>query len=340
MTLHYLSATLSESEYFNLRCRQNNSTGRITKAAITNVKLFCTYELSHELNFVVSEMAAQIKETQQLDVVLIFLQKFITWASEEHPEIVMPLNATKQLVTFAPKDIDTIRIYVGQIRLYLKKVGGIPIHSEDIKDYSFSYPPQIEKEEPQPMLLKEFKIICDGQSNFKRLMLYRAMKSFESRIGATLQLRKKHFDTTVSPIAVTFPASIMKKKNGKSYTNTKYVISEDEKGVLQLLDGLHDNDLVYGNGTNIELAINNEEKAWGRLVNRVGYGDRYQHNNHLKKNIHSIKSMTFTAAEDAVNETYANAYGDHSRYTKNYLRWSDEKKIAKFKLLEPHISMY
>ncbi len=50
--------------------------------------------------------------------------------------------------------------------------------------------------------------------------------------------------------------------------------------------------------------------------------------------------MTFTAAEDAVSETYANAYGDHSRYTKNYLRWSKEKKIKKFKLLEPHISMY
>ena len=56
--------------------------------------------------------------------------------------------------------------------------------------------------------------------------------------------------------------------------------------------------------------------------------------------VHSIKSLTFTAAEDAVSETFANAYGDHSRYTKNYLRWSKEKKIKKFKLLEPHISMY
>jgi len=31
---------------------------------------------------------------------------------------------------------------------------------------------------------------------------------------------------------------------------------------------------------------------------------------------------------------------DYSRYTKTYLRWSSEKKIAKFRLLEPHISMY
>jgi len=50
--------------------------------------------------------------------------------------------------------------------------------------------------------------------------------------------------------------------------------------------------------------------------------------------------MTFTAAEDAVNETYAHAYGDHTRYTKTYLRWSEEKKIRKFRLLEPHITIY
>lgn len=132
----------------------------------------------------------------------------------------------------------------------------------------------------------------------------------------------------------------MKKKNGKSFSNTKYVITEDEEEVLQLLDGLKDTDLVYGTTENIELAINNEEKTWSRLMENIGFGERYEHNNHLKKNIHSIKSMTFTAAEEAVSETYANAYGDHSRYTKNYLRWSAEKKIKKFRLLEPHISMY
>jgi len=132
----------------------------------------------------------------------------------------------------------------------------------------------------------------------------------------------------------------MKKKNGKSHSNTKYVIEEDEDGVLQLLEGLNDNDLVYANNSDIELAKNNEEKTWSRLMNNLGFGARYEHNGWLKKSIHSIKSLTFTAAEDAVSETYANAYGDHSRYTKNYLRWSKEKKIKKFKLLEPHISMY
>ena len=338
--LAFLSSTLTEEEYFAQRTKQNRGTGRMTTSAIQNAKLFCTDALGHEFSFVVKEMSAEVKKTQQLDVVLIFLQKLIFWMNEDHPHLSMPLNATGKRTPYHKKDIDTIKGYIGQLRLYLKKVGGIPIHSEDIKDYSLSYPPPVEKEEPEPMLLSEFKLICDRQHDFRRHMFYRAMKSFESRIGATLQLRKKHFNTTVRPIEVFFPAAIMKKKNGKSHSNTKYVIEEDEEGVLQLLEGLNDNDLVYANNENIELAKNNEEKTWLRLVTNLGFGEKYEHNNHLKKNIHSIKSMTFTAAEEAVSETYANAYGDHSRYTKNYLRWSKEKKIKKFKLLEPHISMY
>jgi hypothetical protein len=132
----------------------------------------------------------------------------------------------------------------------------------------------------------------------------------------------------------------MKKKNGISFTNFKYVIEEDEEGVLQLLENLLPDDLVFGTTENVELAINNEEKTWSRLVQNLGFTARYKHNNRLKKNIHSIKSMTFTAARRAVDTDYANAYGDHAAYCKTYLRLSDEEKIDYFKRLEPYITMY
>ena len=72
----------------------------------------------------------------------------------------------------------------------------------------------------------------------------------------------------------------------------------------------------------------------------VNFPETYKHSGFLKKSIHTIKAFTFTAAEAAVNETYAHAYGDHWRYTKNYLRWTDEEKIAKFRWMEPHLSLY
>ena len=96
------------------------------------------------------------------------------------------------------------------------------------------------------------------------------MKDFEARIGAMVQLRKRHFNIEGLrdglPIAVTFPKAIMKKKNGVAFTNVKYVIEEDEKGVLKLLEHLSDDDLVFGTTENVDLARNNEEKTWSRLV--------------------------------------------------------------------------
>jgi len=343
LALAYLSDRLTEQEYLDQRFKQNRGTGKLTKSALVNAKLFCTDSLKHELPFVMEEMAAEIKKTQQLNIACTFLQRFATWMSEPHLELKMSPSA---MINYTPvciaKDVDTIKGYIIQLRIYMKKVGGIPINAEDLKDYRISYPEPKDKEEVEPLLLEEFKIICGAQRNFRRQMLYRIMKDCEARIGAMVQLRKKHFDTTVRPISVTFPKSIMKKKNGISYTNVKYVITEDEEPLLKLLENYNDEDLVFGNNEDPYYAVHNEERAWSVVVNRydVKLGKRYAHSGRLKKSIHSIKALTFTAAVEAVNETYAHAYGDHSRYTKTYLRWTKEQKILKFRLLESHISIY
>ena len=340
MTLSYLSSSLSESEYMALRTKQDKGTGRCTHSAITNAKLFCTDEFDRELVIVMKDIREEVQRTQNLDSALSFLQRLITWLSEPHPHIVMPKSAVIVPVYFKPKDPDTIRGYVGQIRLYMRKVAGIPLTVEDVKDYHLSWPAPIDKEDSEPLTLDEFRIISDNQKTTRRMMLYRIMKDCEARIGAMVQLRKKHFNTEVRPIEVTFPKSIMKKKNGISFTNVKYVITEDEEPLLKLLAPLHDDDLVFGTNEDKELAVNTEEKTWNRLVKKLGFTAKYAHNGRIKKNIHSIKAMTFTAAEEAVDETFAHAYGDHARYTKTYLRWSPEKKIEKFRKLEALISPY
>lgn len=339
MALSYLSSSLSEEEYLAQRTKQDKGTGRVTHSAITNAKLFCTDQFDRELIIVMKDIREEVERSHQLDAALIFLQKLITWMSEPHPHVMMPKSASGSL-PFKPKDPDTIRGYIGQIRLYMRKVGGIPLTVEDVKDYHLSWPAPIDKEESEPLTLDEFRIISDNQKSSRRMMLYRIMKDCEARIGAMVQLRKKHFDITVRPIAVTFPKAIMKKKNGVSFTNVKYVITEDEEPILKLLATLGDEDLVFGTNEDKELAVNTEEKTWNRLVKKLGFTEKYSHNGRLKKNIHSIKAMTFTAAEEAVDETYANAYGDHARYTKTYLRWSPEKKIEKFRKLEALISPY
>ncbi len=347
-TLTYLKSTLSLEEYLELRTKQDKGTGRFTKGAVSNAKLFCQDQYQKEFITVLSDMRDHVLETHQLDVCLLFLQKLVYWMAEPHLNLRMtPSVICKEGVPCIAKDVSTIKGYIAQIRLVMKKVGGIPISSEDVKDYRLSYPPESDKEEPEPMTLEEFRLICDNQRNPRRQMMYRCKKDFEARIGAMVQLRKRNFDTTgyhesrgEIPITVTFPKAIMKKKNGIAYTNKKYVIKEDEKGILKLLEKLDDDDLVFGTTENVELAVNNEEKTWSKLVQRLGFTARYKHNNHLKKNIHSIKSLTFTAARKAVDADYANAYGDHAEYCKTYLRLSDEEKIDYFRRLEPFITMY
>lgn len=340
MTLTYLSSTLSLEEYLVSRFKQDRGTGKNTSATITNAKLFCEDQFNREFIVVLADMSREVLDTNnKLDVCFNFLQKFVYWLNEDHPDLRMQPNALYKLgAPFVPKDIPAIRGYIGQMRLIMKKVGGIPISSEDIADYKLSFPPAREQEEIEPLLLDEFKMICDNQATPRRQMMYRIMRGAEARLGAMVQLRKKHFNTEVRPIQIKFPKSIMKKKNGVSFTNIKFVLQEDETGLINLLENYEDEDLVFGTNENWEQARNNEEKVWAYLMEKLKIDERYDHNGHLKKNIHSIKSMTFTAAEEAVNETYANAYGDHSRYTKTYLRWTLDKKIEKFRLLEPYIS--
>lgn len=342
MGLSYLTSTLSEKEYLDQRFKQAAGTGRVTRAAINNSKYFCEDQFNRELIIVIRDIREEVVKTQNLDTALLFLQKLLTWSSEDHPYILTSPNAcSKDGIPCYAKDTDTLKTYISQMRLYMKKVGGIPISSEDVKDYKLSYPPEKDKEEAEPLLTSEFKIICDNETNFKRRMMYRIMKDCEARIGAMVQLRKKHFNVEVRPIEVVFPKSIVKKSYGTAQTNTKYVIEEDTADILHLLSNtINDDDLVFGTNQNREQAVSNEEQVWARKVQRLGFTEKYSHNGRLKKNIHSIKAMTFTAAAEAVDLAYAHAYGDHAMYTKTYLRWTHEMKIEKFRKLEKYISIY
>ncbi len=345
MALSYLKKTQSLEEYIETRIKQDPSTGAATRAAYTNANLFCQDQFKREFITVLADMAQEVKNSNELDTPLNFMQRFINWLSEPHLELKMnPSSVYPDGAPCKAKETGTIRGMNGQLRLIMKKVGGIPISKDDVTDFKLSYPPPAPREKKRKMTNEEFMLICDAQTNFKRKTMYKIKKDAESRIGAMVQLVKEDFDTTKVAsggyIEITFPASIMKKKNGVSYENVKYVIKEDEEAILKLLDQTPAGGLVFGVTKNLKLAVNDEEKVWSRLVTNLGLGQRYKHNGFLQLSLHTIKSLTFTAARKAVDLDFANAYGDHADYIRNYLRLSDEEKIEYFKRLEPHITMW
>lgn len=339
MALEILTTHLTEEEYFSQRTKQNLQTGRATKSPVSNFKLFTKDIFNVELPTLLDELR-NITDTEiQINKTLVICQKFINWLGVPHPELLLIRVDGQAPRKCLAKDPDTIKVYISQIRLYLRKVGGIRLTSEDLSDF-VSFPAPVEKEEAVPLLPSEFKKICK-RSTHRRALLYRIKKDCCARIGAMVQLRRKHFNIDVRPIEVTFPKHIMKKKNGISYTNVKYIIKEDEEDLLDYLKRFPDPEsLIWGTNENVLNAVSAEEHYWSRLMVRMGYDQKYFHSGRMKKSIHTIKSLTFTAAEEAVDETYANAYGDHSRYIKNYLRWTKKQKIEKFRKLEKHISFF
>lgn len=336
-----LQLYLSEEEYLSQRDKQNPRTGDNTRTAVHNFKLFCKDVLKIEYIEVIDALRKMEDYREQESKSLIVLQRFCNWLAIDHLEIFMHSNGTRPPMACRKKDLDTVKGYVVQMRIYIRKVAGVRLTAEDMADF-ITYPAPTEKEEKVPLLATELRKICRFASP-KRSLLYRVMKDCEARIGAMVQLRVKHFNTEVRPIQVFFPKHIMKKKKGVSASNTKYITQEDEDDLLEYLSTFSDPEaLVFGTSEKPLSALHAEERSWSRLMysKHVNFTQRYKHSGFLIKSMHTIKAFTFTAAVEAVNETYAHAYGDHWQYTQTYLRWTDERKLEKFRLLEPHLSLY
>ena len=157
------------------------------------------------------------------------------------------------------------------------------------------------------------------------------------RIKEVVQLRKKHIDFTKDPVTITVPKSIMK---GKRKSIPKYLTRETAPRIKLLIRNKEDDDLVFGTSEDPFRARDNEEHAWSALCEKIGYTERYA-NGRRKKNIHSMRAFTMSQILEATNDQdFAQAYGDHERYLKQYFRFPEERRIKLFKKAEPYLMIY
>lgn len=338
--------TLTHDDYMALRNGQSEGTGSVINSALKNLSIFLKESYDKEMHDAIAALKVDYKNTQSIGKGLALMQNYVNFITTPHPGLMTPANNQGDLRPWVKKSESSTHNYLAQIRLYLMHVAGIYIPADRVAK-RITIPFDEEGEEAEALLPSELRRIIDNQGSFRRQMMYRIMKDTCSRIAAMCGLRKRNFDTVdffeskgKIPIKVIFPAKIMKKKNGKSVTVTKFVSKENEEAILALLERYGDDDLVFVDNENLRLAAKNEGVRWSTLVKKLGFTEVYEHNGRLKKNPHSIKAMTETAAEEAVDEAYANAYGDHKRYLPQYIRWSLEKKVAKFRAMEPLIALY
>ena len=341
MVINYINKLLTREEFYEKSYKKGKSRGYevLTRAIISNLDRFCDDKYNKQTDDIILDIKKEIEQTNDSTFALKFLQDFTDWLEVDHPDILFKTNPhQKEGKPVQAKSPLAIRNYVSRVKKYMKMCGGVKIDSDDYRDY-LVFPADENDEEAEPLLKEEFKLIIDHASDQRRKALYMFMKDTGARILESLRVKKKYIDLTKDPIVVTLPKSIVK---GKTKKRVLYLTRETAPGIRQLLRKLGDEDFVFKKKNNsIDLiARTTEERAWSRLVNRVGFTEKYARG-HLKKNIHSIRAFCMTQIKEATKDPdYAHGYGGHIRYLEQYIRLSEETKIKLFKQAEPYLSLY
>ena len=267
------------------------------------------------------------------------INAFELFEKERKPDLTKPLGAISDFIEWLEvggKSAVTINGYVIKTKKYLRLVRGIKLDNDEFKD--FVTMPQVIDEELDPMTKAEFKLIIENCRTPRRRALCWFIASIGFRIAECMQIRKYMINFDVTPALVTAPAKIVK---GKKFTRFQYLSKENTPLIRSICNKLDDNDLVF---THTEILVNtlsNEQHSLKTLLENIGLNEKYDHNGHLKKSFHAMRSFSSTQIYDITRDSeYAHAYIGHSAYLKQYLRKSPEKRTAMFLEVESALSLF
>jgi len=333
VSVTYISELLTREEFFEKAYQKGKSESykKLTKTAINNLDTFCLDKYQRQTDQIMKDLREEIKQTQDVTKALKLLQDFVDWLAIDHPDLRTKTN--QPIVSKVPQ---AIRNYVSRARKFMKLCGGIKIDAEDFADYVV-IPADENDEEPEPILKEELKLILENITNPRRKGSIMYMKDTASRILETMRVKKKYIDFTTDPITINIPKSIVK---GKTKKRTVFLTRETAPLIKQLVKKLEPEDFVFTNSKVEDTARSNEERAWNRLMKKLGFTER-KTNGHLKKNIHSIRAFNMTALKEATKDPdYAHGYGGHKKYLEQYIRLPLERQIELFRQAEPYLSLY
>ena len=219
----------------------------------------------------------------------------------------------------------TIPAYLSHVLGYFN-YRGVKLTSLDKKSIRF---PKIIREEKYPLSKDDIKLILDNCS-YKRKTLYLVLASSGMRIGETVQLRKKDFDTSGNRIIIKIPAKFTK---GKKARRT-LVSLEAKPYLMKRLNEIEENDIVFGTGstsivTEAKMLNYATKKAFPKM-------ERYD-SGHRKITLHSFRAFFITQAVRTVGESFAHTLAGQEGYLKVYKRYDNEAILEDYLKLEPSL---
>ena len=308
--MSYLKSTLSDKDWLERVYQKSKSTRsvRCAESALKAFDNFCLEKCGKDYHSVIMDLKGNSG-----DALYVFLSNFVSYMT----------------IQKSPK---TVQTYFGLIRSYLRSQG-IKTNSEDIKDF-VRFPTKI-KERRKALTIEIIRKLLDNAKE-QRKALYLTLLSSGMRVGEALALRKRDFDFSSDPVTIHIPARYTKTREARE----TYISKEAKELVLRLVKRKNESDTVFTNQTNNVQAVENEQKAFGKLRNRCNFLEKYSDGKRFVVNIHAFRSYFHTKASQVHGVEYSNALDGHSGYLPQYYRLTSEERTAMFKDLEPHLLIY
>ena len=111
--------TIDDDKFYEMVFKKGKSLDSlgVAKATVTNLGLFCRDAFGDDTNAVLT----QLKKEESSAKILNFLNDFIDWLNEDHPDVLWKRTPTQKKATpVKAKSIKTIRDYMSFAKKYLK----------------------------------------------------------------------------------------------------------------------------------------------------------------------------------------------------------------------------
>lgn len=258
----------------------------------------------------------------QLDV----FQRYVNWTTKKVSEY-----------TGRAKSPSTVWNYAASIRKYTY-YRGWQIAKGDLSDL-VELPKKHEKE-LHGLKLPDIHVIL-GALSFADRLLHSFDAVSGTRIGESVQLRKKHFSLLDDRIMLKIPSTVAKFRRAR----TTFVTKEVGVMLMARLKRIDDNDLVFGTRMfdekntreEIHRAVHSSETTkednLRRVLDKVGLGMRYDDTGRYKINTHSFRSW-FITKMSRHDPNLTKLLAGEKGYLLQYDRLSDEEKLIEYKQFE------
>ena len=326
--MSYLVSRTTREKF--IKTRGAETTQSNARVALNMFDHFCqgTYGKSGEE--IVLDLELVCKQDSNYDRVFKLVNNFILWLGQDHPEL--RINMCNQIMGKPKNHPSTVRRYVSSIRQFLEEFGQMEYSERRYK--RLVKLPKVIDQELEPFIANQIREFVDTATR-KRKPLYMTLKDSGMRIGEAMQIKRSDIDLESNPVKIEIRAEYTKTKQSR----TTFVTRETKPFLVRLVKNLGDNDLVFTKNSNVNQSVNTEETLFARTRDRLGYTQRYSHNNRFKINLHAFRAFTATQLAEAYSEEFGHGFIGHKGYLKQYIRNKDQL-AKKYLQAENYLMIY